>query len=331
MNTAAQRRINQLFDQAEHNESCLVPSKPADTRWLQRASQRGEVVRPAVGIYVRADYWQNLDAAERMLHIMRALSRLHPDWVFAGYPAALAHGLDVGFNELAEVCLATGATAHTSTGGTGRRIIVSHDTPVVRQGVPVTSFPRTVGDCLRTLGFAAALAIADSALRLKNISADRLERNVCAVCSRHPGLQRVRDIIRLADGRAENGGESKTRAHMIRLGFAVPDQQRPIKDPLNAGSEYYVDFAWDLPDKTVVLGELDGKEKYLNPHMTKGKSPEEVLFDERRRESRITLGEQPVKILRFSFAEACDDTYFSRLLSSYGVPRATYVPPVALT
>lgn len=331
MNTAAQRRMNLAFERAERQGRCLVPCSSADARWLQHAARRGEVLRPAEGLYARPDYWNNLSVPQRTLHVIRGLSQMHPDWVFAGCSAAVVHGLDVGFGNLTHVCLATKPAAHTKSGAVARRVTVSQDTPVIRQGIPVTSFSRTVGDCIRTLDFASALAIADSALRLKDISSERLEKNVCSACKHHPGLDRVRKIIRLADGRSENGGESKTRAQIIKLGFAVPDLQRCVHDPLDGNRNFRVDFAWDLPDGSQVLGELDGKDKYYDQQMTKGMTTEEVLLTERRRESRVTLGKRPTKIMRFSFAEACDDSYFARLLESYGIPHSAHIPSVALT
>ena len=194
----------------------------------------------------------------------------------------------------------------------------------------VTSFARTIYDCLRMLPFPLALAVADSALRIKCISRSRLAVTESKVCGTRRGLKRVLDIIDLADGRAENGGESKVRAAIISLGFESPDLQRVFADRLNPSQDYRVDFAWELPDKTVVVGELDGKDKYVDPQMTEGKSAGEVLFAERRREAHLTLADKPVRVMRFSYAEACDKQFFEHLLSSYGVPRAESVPQVAL-
>lgn len=323
-------RMGKAFTQAEEKETCLVPKTPADARWLQRAARRGEVVRPALGIYARTSYWVDLSPTQRLLHQMRALSAIHPSWVFAGCSAAVAHGLDVGHEQARTICIATTARSHSADSQVGKRIVVSGGKTATRQGIPVTTFTRTVYDCLHLCAFPEALAIADSAMRVKGIGRERLTRNVAVECRGMPGLQRVMEIIALADGRSENGGESKVRAQIIKLGFVVPQLQQEFHDHVD-GKTYYVDFAWDLPDGTLVIGELDGKDKYTNAEMTGGKGVDETLLAERRRESHITVGDRSVKVLRFSFAESQQPARFARLLELYGIPRASVVPAVALT
>jgi hypothetical protein len=256
--------------------------------------------------------------------------QLHPTWVFAGASAALAHGLDVGFRDLTSLCIATSEAAHTDN-TRYRRIIVTGDKPVAKHGIRATSFMRTMYDCLRTMDFPGALAIADSALRMKHIPRERLALNIREVCGAKPGMERVMEIVSLADGRAENGGESRVRAQIIALGFQVPDLQRVIPDIIDE-AEYRADFAWDLLDGSTVLGELDGHAKYTDVDMTKGKPIEDVLLAERHREARMTVStERPTKVLRFSFSEACNRRHFKQLLTSYGIPRVAEVPQVART
>lgn len=331
LGTLVGKRINQALDEAERAGRCLAPASRADERWLQRSVKRGEMVRPRRGLYARSSYWGELDSQQRTLHILAALASKHPDWIFAGTSAAVVHGMEVGESDAERLCVATSERAHTCTRGSCTRIIVSHDTPVCRNDITVTSFARTVYDCLRMLPFPAALAIADSALRGKGIDRERLARNVVMACGYRKGTDRVLSIIALADGKAENGGESKVRASIISCGFVVPALQYEVSDPLDETKGYRVDFAWELPDGSYVFGELDGKEKYVNPQMTGGDSIEDLLLKERRRESRITLANTPIRIMRFSFAEACNHSYFTRLLDAYGVPHAETVPEVSLT
>lgn len=90
---------------------------------------------------------------------------------------------------------------------------------------------------------------------------------------------------------SENGGESYARAAMIDLGFVEPTLQVKVMDPLDGMASYRLDYLWTSYDDT-----------------------------ERRCEARLTW--YGIRILRFSYWEACDDAYFSRLLDGYGVPRA---------
>ena len=317
----AVQRMTEAFKESEERQACMTLASRADQRWLQRAVQRGEVVRPHRGIYVRTSYWNELDYRQKALHVLKALAQKHPDWVFAGTSAALVHGLEVGWADARRICVASTVKTHPSFKGMCTRIIVTGDTPVERDGVRVTSFTRTLYDCLRSLQFPEGLAIADSALRVKGIDAVRLAHNVERSCANRPDLHRVLSVISWADGRAENGGESKVRAHIILNGYALPELQYKVDDSVDQGREYYVDFAWKLADGSLVFGELDGKDKYTDPKMTGGLSAEDVLLRERRREARITIGDTPIRVMRFSFAEACDTAYFTHLLDTYGIPR----------
>lgn len=100
-------RIEEALIEAERGERCFVPSTEADQRWLQRASVQGVVAHPARGLYARMEYWENLTHHQQALHVLRALSVHHPDWVFAGPSAALAHGLELGYHQLERPCIAS--------------------------------------------------------------------------------------------------------------------------------------------------------------------------------------------------------------------------------
>lgn len=328
MRESTVRKALEIVEKAHADKRLCIP-QPEQRRRLSRAMASGLLVRPHPGIYATKEFWDDLAPERRILCSAEALATLHPSWVFAGSTAALLHGLSVGWSYLDGVCV-----AHSPHAGIHRRkglrcIMVSHDKTTERSNLPVTSFLRTVFDCVRQMAFPDALAIADSALRVRGLSRDRLLENISRLYGRLPGARRVREVVALADGRAENGGESFVRAQMISLGFAIHDLQRPMPDPLYPGKDYRVDFAWDLPDGSMVIGELDGHDKYTDPEMTGGKSVGEVLFDERRREAHVTLADRPVRVMRFTLAEAKNRQWFEQLLSAYGVPRSVAVPEVA--
>lgn len=91
----------------------------------------------------------------------------------------------------------------------------------IREGV-VTSRERTLVDCLRSLPFDEALAIADSALRAGDITGSRLRALAAEVGG--PGAPRVRRVAAHADGRAANPFESVLRALAIDEGLDVEPQ-----------------------------------------------------------------------------------------------------------
>ena len=189
------------------------------------------------------------------------------------------------------------------------------------------------------LGFRRGLGVCDRALALDGCSNDELLEGF-----RGMGRPRDREVaLRCAlnaDGLSENGGESYARAVMLELGFTPPLLQVPVADPMGEGQPYRLDYLWipaDLDAEKVlgglaagtlpaggvagcVAGELDGRAKTFDKRLTGDRDARDQLLAERRREARLTY--YGLRVARFSFAEARDDAYLGRLLSSYGVPWA---------
>lgn len=101
-----------------------------------------------------------------------------------------------------------------------------------------TSADRTLLDCLRTLPFEEALAVADSALR-DGFSSARLA--AIARDARGPGAVAVREAARHADGRAANPFESSLRAICLQVEGLDVEPQVPIHDPHWLGRPDLVD------------------------------------------------------------------------------------------
>ncbi len=91
-----------------------------------------------------------------------------------------------------------------------------------------TSADRTIVDCLRTLPFAEALAVADSALRC-GMSFEHLRAVARDV--RGPGAPRVRHVAAVADGRAAGPFESSLRAICLDVDGLQVVPQVAIHDP----------------------------------------------------------------------------------------------------
>lgn len=94
--------------------------------------------------------------------------------------------------------------------------VVPHWADLAQQEVDglVTSEERTVSDCLRSLPFAEALAVADSALR-HGFGAERLRR--VAEAARGPGARRARVVADEATPLAANPFESVLRATALAV------------------------------------------------------------------------------------------------------------------
>lgn len=185
-------------------------------------------------------------------------------------------------------------------------------------GVQVTSFWRTVEDCLLRAPFSYGLAIADSALRARGVSHDGLRERLRSDCEGRRGYRRAQVIASYADGLSENGGESRFRAFFIAYGFPVPELQVEFRDPLDPSQVFRVDYFWRLEDGTCVIGELDGKGKYTLQN-GEGRESVDPFVTERQRESHLTmLGH---KVLRFTFNELKDPGKLVEKMRLAGIPR----------
>ena len=154
-------------------------------------------------------------------------------------------------------------------------------------------------------------------------------------------LLRLRRLCCFANGLSENGGESFARGTMIELGFMVPELQHEFVAP-NSGIKYRCDFLWRLPGGVLIVGELDGYDKYfvdstnathvninfnsssdtqmlrnsynqaaINRNIDRQAERESVLF----RECGVS------KIVRFNFADVVGVKNLERKLVEAGVPR----------
>lgn len=306
---------------AEEKGRLLVGETRLERERLHRAVAEGLVTEPFPGAYARTAYWDSLSLKQRALHRIRAAQLMHPDWVFAGPTAAFVQGLAVSNRYLEPLYVATSRSGNRHNDSHVRHILVADNVCASCGEFRITAPYRTIGDCLRLMDFRSGLAVADSALRIEPQAHAALVNKVSEACARTAGIERVRSLITLADGRSESGGESITRATMLELGIMPPDLQRWFDDPLEVGEGYRVDYVWDVRGGSV-LGELDGGEKYTNPEMTRGRSVTRIIEEEHRRQSHLMTRDDVRRIVRFGFADVMHEHGFLRLLLSSGVPRS---------
>lgn len=309
----------QLFLRAERMRMCAISSCERTRKILRRHVERGEVVRPARGMYARAAYWSGLSKPEKMLHVMRTAQSIHPDWVFCHESAAVAFGLPVSYERLGAIHVATTRSNRNANSKTVRWHVVAEDESVIVQGLRVTSLQRTVFDCMRMVDFGQALAVADFALRLGGGRASAFVSHVRRIGGNLEGAAHAMRTMHYADARSESGGESIARAAMIQHGFALPELQVALPRPLDRRRSYRVDFLWTRLDGSRVIGEFDGMQKYEDAALRGGRTPMRVLADEQHREAQLTLYGMP--IMRFSSKDVANTGRFVKLLDQYGIPR----------
>ncbi|MET0763580.1 MAG: hypothetical protein ABWY29_01850 [Blastococcus sp.] len=143
----------------------------------------------------------------------------------------------------------------------------------------VTSVPRTLVDCARAWPLEDAVVAMDAALLAGRTTLAEV-RAAAATVHHWPGASRAVRAAALADGRAESPLETRGRLRLVGAGFPTPELQVEIH---GAGRLIAVVDAWF--DEPAVAVEFDGRVKYTDPW--RGRSPERVLWEEKRREDEL--------------------------------------------
>src|SRR4029453_8512809 len=139
-------------------------------------------------------------------------------------------------------------------------------------------------------------------------------RTAAAALTHWPGASRPVRAAALADGRAESPLETRGRLRIVGAGLPGPELQVEIRagGRLLAGGD-----AWF--DEAAVAVEFDGRVKYTDPW--RGRSPERVLWEEKRREDELrSLDIRVVRIADVDLGARWTDveTQLSRLLTLPG-------------
>ena len=265
-------------------------------RDLHHRVSSGDLHRVRRGRYVDATDWKDLWPEGR--HLIQVLA-VHensdaPGPLFWGPSAAVVHRLPLCRFIPAQVHTAIMGERH----GRSRAKVMWHnvaitDADIVEvDGIRCTSLDRTVLDLACSTSTVTGLCAADAALRREAVhgheydtegSAEwhaRLGRRAESISVR--GVRKARDVIAFADGRAQLPGESVSRLHLRELGYRDLMLQTHVVGP--DGEDYWLDFGFP---RSNVFGEFDGEAKYLDPGLRNGRTLDEILLAEKRREDAI--------------------------------------------
>lgn len=169
-------------------------------------------------------------------------------------------------------------------------------------GLAVTSAAWTVADCARLLPRRDALIVADNALHMQVCSPSDLSGVVVRLAGTR-GIERVRWVIRNADGRSESPGETWLRMILEEADIAV-DLQVWI-DP------FRVDL---IVAGTRVILEFDGLVKYDDSHP--GKVAAAIKAERGRQAALEAVG---YLVLRFIWDQLADpDAVLTRVRQAIG-------------
>jgi hypothetical protein len=148
-------------------------------------------------------------------------------------------------------------------------------------GVAVTSATRTALDMTMIADIEHCLPIIDFLLHVEATSHQELRKGA-GRRDVWPSTLATHLAVRLADGRRESVGESRSGYLFWRGGLPAPEPQFKVRDSTGRVVAR-VDFAW--PELGVFL-EFDGKEKYVR-YRREGESVVDVVRREKKREERI--------------------------------------------
>ncbi|WP_309065788.1 hypothetical protein [Microbacterium sp.] len=257
----------------------------------------GDLVRVRPGVFALGEEWQRARPEGLVVARARALTLTASEPpVFSHETAAAIHALPLFRPDPLRVHISLDSRRPGACTGTVRHRAELRDDEVVEvDGLRVTSLSRTVADVARTASRERAVVVADAALRRAAGGPQQDDYDLeeaaafCAVVrtianrSAH-GSARAERVLAFADGRAQLPGESISRIRLVQLGFHGIRLQVRVPGP--NGDPYFVDFGGD-GDDGFWLGEFDGRTKYADADMRRGRSPARVVEAEKFREDWI--------------------------------------------
>ncbi|MCU1441413.1 MAG: hypothetical protein JWP85_2410 [Rhodoglobus sp.] len=295
---------------------------------LLAAVRAGELVPVSRGVY-RHSRAVSLDPQRRgddeyLARIRAAQLRASQPLVIAGMSAAAVWELPVVGAWPTRVAVSAAPEPGGRSNAHLARSYVGFPPPTEeRDGLRVTTLPRTVVDIGRTESMARAVAVTDAALRGQKPSRGRaarrgitkfsVERELNRLAAA-PGVAKARGILSFADGKSGSAGESCSRVGMWRLGLPAPRLQETFTD--ERGLIGIVDFWW--PEYNLV-GEFDGMGKYLRDEFRGGRTTADIVMEEKVREDRLrALG---LGMVRWGWPVAMDLRLLEAKLRGAGLGR----------
>jgi len=266
-----------------------------DDKSIGRALRTRLWTRVRPGSYTFPDVWNALDDSGRHLVTAHTVGhRLGAAVALSHTSAALAHGLAVWEPDLSlvHVTRLDGGAGRTEAGVQHHEGLCLEGDVERRHGYLVVTAIRAALEAASLTSTEGAVVILDSLLR-HGFTLDEVMAAYVLLQS-WPFMRALQVAVRLADGRAESVGESRTRYLCYAQGLPMPDLQFQVRDSSGAllGT---TDLAW--PEHRL-LGEFDGKVKY-GRLLRDGEEAGDAVFREKLREDalRETTGWAMVRLV----------------------------------
>lgn len=294
-----------------------------DDRHLARACAAGSLVRVGVGAYVPESTWRPLDPRARqrvrtiaalrsrrptararvLSHESAALWWELPTW---GWPPQLVELVDPGLTTARR-----GSTLVHAAPLRGDEVTVRPD------GVVLTSLRRTVLDLVTSRSREQSVVLVDHLLGRgwpREALEDLLQERPAARLRR-----RAAWAVSFGDPGGTTPGESVSRVVAHDSGFVAPQLQRRFED--DDGLVGVVDFFFPTGDGRGIVGEFDGRVKYLDEALRSGRSADQVVLDEKDREDRLRALPSIAGFTRWGRRHLTEPGLLTAHLRRAGVPR----------
>lgn len=277
------------------------------------------------GVYVDGPVWAELwPESQHLLRVVAVDETANSRPVFALASAAVVHGYTLYRVRTDRVHTVHPDAARRSVGDVVRhRASLGDDEITEIDGIHCTSAARTAWDLARLASPEVAVSCLDAALgriggdprRYDRGAADAwraslIERADAVVGAR--GVRGARSMFEIADGRSQLPLEAVTKLQFRRLGFRQPGLQ--VRVPAQHG-DYWMDIE---VEEAGAFYECDGETKYTDEALRSGRSLEQVLLDEKRREDWVR-GVTRRRVLRGGSAHAATPEALASRLASFGV------------
>lgn len=273
------------------------------------------VVRVGPNAFVRGADWDAAGPRQRYVtHVFARLGRRSVAAVGSHASAVAVHGLPWIGPWPDDVHLTVPKSQYRS----GSKSLVLHTRPVLSNeavqhcGLRFTTVARTVADVALSGDARSTVVVADAALR-QGTTRSELSRALGGL-PHHRGHSIAARSLELADARSGSPAESFARVVFRELGLPAPVLQQAFTVD---GRRYEVDF-W-FPEQGVVV-EFDGRAKYTQERYRNGRTPTEVLLEEKRRHERLLTVPGVRTIVRLEWRDLWDLERLARRLRSAGLP-----------
>lgn len=175
------------------------------------------------GVYA----WAGLPATPRLVLAGLQL-RLPAEAAFSGRTAAWLHGLDLPPLEPVEVTVPDASSLRPARAVSARRARLAAGDVVVRDGLRVTSVPRTLADIAPALPVIEGVVAFDTALRLRAATLTELHE-WSALHGGVKGIRAYRRALDRAHPASESPMETRLRVTLLLGGLPRPAVQRELR------------------------------------------------------------------------------------------------------